>query len=197
MPKVEYSEIKDIYQYEKIRPEFRRRIIELKKKRRVEIGDKLSLTFENHDTVLFQIQEMVRAERIVDEEKIKDEVDVYNQLIPEPGELSATLFIEIREMDKIKEELDRFHGIDSPGCVYLKIGDRYLVPAIFESGRARADKVSAVHYLRFRFAPEQKRAFLEGDQPVELVVDHPNYRHRAVINPETLRSLAEDLEGRS
>ncbi len=197
MLKVEYSEIKDIYHYEKIRPEFRRKIIELKKKRRVEIGDKLSLAFENHDTVLFQIQEMVRAERIVDEEKIKDEVDVYNQLIPEPGELSATLFIEIRELERIKEELDRFYGIDSSNCIYLKIGDRNIVPAIFESGRASADKVSAVHYLRFRFTPEQKLAFLGGNGPNELVVDHPNYRHRTVINPETLRSLAEDLEGRS
>lgn len=95
MKKIEYSEVKNIYEYEKIRNDFRNYIIDLKKRRRVEVGNRISIVFENRDTVLFQIQEMMRAERMVDDNEIKFEVDTYNDLIPEKNELSATLFIEV------------------------------------------------------------------------------------------------------
>ena len=95
MEKVALSEIRDIAQYERVREAERARIIERKRPRRVGLGENLTLLFENHDTVLFQVQEMMRTERIVDEAKIQDEIDTYNALIPGPGELSATLFIEI------------------------------------------------------------------------------------------------------
>src|SRR5215470_102520 len=95
MNKVSLDDIMGISAYEKIRENFRRGIIDLKQKRRVSVGDRVSLVFENRDTVIFQIQEMVRAERIVDLDKIREEIEVYNGLIPDPGELSATLFLEI------------------------------------------------------------------------------------------------------
>ncbi|MFN3476261.1 MAG: DUF3501 family protein [Candidatus Methylomirabilales bacterium] len=193
MEKIRRNEILNLYEYEKIREEFRKRIIELKKRRRVQVGEKLSLLFENRDTVLFQIQEMIRTERIVDEGKIQEEVEVYNELIPDNGELSATLFIEIEEMAKIKEELDRFHGLDRPGTVQLRIGDRHVVPAHFEPGRSKEDKISAVHFIRFTFSPEQIRDFFSGEWDVSIIVDHPNYKAEVKLDPEVRQSLTEDL----
>ncbi|HEX9144206.1 MAG TPA: DUF3501 family protein, partial [Candidatus Binatia bacterium] len=97
MKKLALEDIMGTAAYQKVRENFRRRIIELKQARRVAVGDKVTLVFENRDTVTFQIQEMVRAENISDLDKIREEIDVYNELIPEPGELSATLFLEIEE----------------------------------------------------------------------------------------------------
>lgn len=193
MQKIRRDQVLNLYEYEKVREEFRNRIIELKQRRRVQVGEKISLLFENQDTVLFQIQEMVRTERIVDEEKILEEVEVYNELIPDEGELSATLFIEIEEMAKIKEELDRFQGLDRPGMVQLRIGDRHTIPALFEAGRSKEDKISAVHFLRFKFSPEQIRDFFSGEWDVSLIIDHPNYKAEVKLDPEVRRSLMEDL----
>ena len=97
MQKIRLDEVKNLYEYEKVREGFRREVIAAKARRRIPVGDRLSFVFENRQTVLFQIQEMVRAERIVADARIQDEIDVYNDLIPGPGELSATLFIEIED----------------------------------------------------------------------------------------------------
>src|SRR5919198_5756717 len=105
MRKVTLDEIVGLERYEQMRPEFRRRIIELKKQRRVSVGDWVTFVFENHDTVFFQIQEMLRTEHIVDVDKVRDEINVYNDLIPDPGTLSATMLIEIIEADRIRERL--------------------------------------------------------------------------------------------
>jgi len=193
LKKIGRDEVLNLYEYEKIREGFRERIIELKRQRRVQVGEKISLLFENRDTVLFQIQEMVRTERIVDEEKIQEEVEVYNELIPDEGELSATLFIEIEEMAKIREELDRFHGLDRQGTVQLRIGDRHTIPARFAPGRSKEDKISAVHFIRFKLSPEQIRDFSSGEWEVVIVVDHPNYKAEVKLPSEVRKSLAEDL----
>jgi len=95
----------------------------LKKKRRVEVGNRVSLVFENRDTVLFQIQEMMRAERMVDDNEIKFEVDTYNELIPERNELSATLFIEVDDPQLLRPVLDSFIGY-SPGCSFNLVSSR-------------------------------------------------------------------------
>src|SRR5215475_15692489 len=113
MKQLEQSEILNLVEYEKVRAERRRRIVELKKARRVAVGRYLTFVFENRDTVWFQIQEMVRAERIVNDAKIAEEVEVYNTLLPRPGELSATLMIEIEEAAEVKPVLDQLLGIDT------------------------------------------------------------------------------------
>jgi len=192
MEKVTLDEVAGIERYEQLRPEFRRRIIELKKQRRVAVGDRVTLVFENHDTMLFQIQEMLRAERIVDLDKVRDELDVYNAMIPARGELSATLLIEITESDRIRNQLLAFIGIDE--AVRLEIGERFVIPAQFEPGRSKADKLSAVQYVRFPFGDDARRAFIADTEPVRLVIDHPNYRHATVIDGAVRRSLAHDLE---
>jgi hypothetical protein len=175
--------------YEKMREKFRERIIELKQRRRVSVGDKVTLVFENRDTVIFQIQEMVRAEKIGDLDKIREEIDVYNELIPEPGELSATLFLEIEDQAHLRDELLKFLGIDE--AVYLKIGD-HSIHARFEEGRSKEDKISAVQYVKFRFSEAALKAFEKGEN-AELVIDHPQYKASAPLRPETRLSLLEDL----
>jgi hypothetical protein len=135
---------------------------------------------------------MVRAEHIVDLDRVRDELDVYNALIPDSGELSATMLIEITESDRIREQLVRLIGIDE--AVSMKIGDRFGIRGRFETGRSKEDKLSAVQYVRFAFDPEQRAAFVRGEEPVRLVIDHPNYREQAAIEGEVRESLARDLE---
>jgi hypothetical protein len=152
MRKVERAEIKDLVAYEKAREAMRAHVIEVKKHRRVAVGPNLTVLFENRATVLFQIQEMVRTERMVDDGRIQEEVDVYNALVPDHGELSATLFIEIPELvrmspDKVRETVNRFQGLDRDS-VWLQV-DGLRVPARFESGHSKEEKMAAVHYVRF------------------------------------------------
>src|ERR1043166_2461547 len=120
MNKVSLDDIIGLSAYEKVREQFRREIIDLKQKRRVSVGPRVSLVFENRETVLFQIQEMVRAERITDLDKIREEIDVYNALIPGADELSATMFLEIEDQTHLREELLKFLGIDE--ALFFDIG---------------------------------------------------------------------------
>ena len=196
MRKLTLADVKDLFEYEKTRAEFRQRIIELKKRRRVSVGDKVSLVFENTETALSQVQEMVRAERIVDPAKIQFEIDTYNALIPDEGDLSATLFIEITTAGDLRTELDRLIGMDAAGVVSIELDGAERVEGHFETGHSNEQRISAVHYVTFRFTPAQRRAFLEASsarRPISLVIDHPNYRHRAELGADVAASLAEDL----
>jgi hypothetical protein len=189
MKKVAIDQIMGFAAYERVREQARQRIIELKRRRRVAVGDKVTLVFENRDTVIFQIQEMVRAEKIGDLDKIREEVEVYNELIPERGELSATLFLEIEDQTHLREELLKFLGIDE--AVYLKVGN-HSIHARFEEGRSKEDKISAVQYVKFPFPEPALQAFVKGET-AELVIDHPNFKARVPIEAETRQSLMEDL----
>lgn len=189
MKKVILDDILGFTAYEKVRQEFRQDVIAKKKNRRVSVGDQVSLVFENRDTVIFQIQEMLRAERIADLDKIREEIAVYNELIPDAGELSATMFLEIEEQSHLREDLLKFLGIDE--AVALKVGI-HVIPGRFEEGRSKEDKISAVQYVRFPFDAQAQAAFLGGEK-AELVIDHPNYRASVVLSPEVQKSLAEDL----
>ena len=189
MKKITLDDIKGLDAYEQVREEFRRRIIELKKKRRVAIGQQVSLVFENRDTVIFQIQEMLRAERITDLDKIREEIATYNDLIPEAGELSATLFLEIEDQDHLREQLLKFLGIDE--AVFLKVGGR-SIRACFEEGRSKEDKISAVQYVKFPMDEDAIAGFSRGEE-AKLTIDHLNYKVTAPIKPETQSSLIEDL----
>jgi len=189
MKKILLDDILGFSAYETVRDNFRKDIIEKKKSRRLAVGDKVSLVFENRDTVVFQIQEMLRAERTTDLDKIREEIAVYNELLPNPGELSATLFLEIEDQSHMRDDLLKFLGIDE--CLSLRVGSRSL-PGRFESGRSKEDKISAVQYVRFCFDEEARRAFIAGER-AELIIDHPNYQARAVLASEAQQSLAEDL----
>jgi len=186
------DEILNLYEYEKVREARRQAVIALKAVRRVPVGRYLSFVFENRETVWYQIQEMIRAERVVDEARIAEEVAVYNALLPRPGELAATMFIEIEDAGRIKPVLDDLLGIDTRDYVRLEIGPHVVVGA-FESGHSDEElgKLSAVHFVRFAVPPAARRTFADTD--VALVVDHPNERARASLTAATRRRLAEDL----
>jgi len=189
---LETSEILNLVEYEKVRDARRRELIELKKRRRVSVGRYLTFVFENRETVWFQIQEMVRAERIVDEVKIAEEVGVYNTLLPGPGELAATMLIEISEASQIKPVLDKLLGIDTRDYVRLTVGP-HVVVGDFETGHSDEErgKLAAVHFVRFKLPPEARRTFRDAE--VTLVVEHPNERARTVLSDATKRALLHDL----
>lgn len=181
-------------EYERVREEFRQRIITLKQRRRISVGDLVTLVFENRDTVLFQIQEMVRAEAISAPERIHEEVDVYNEQIPGDGELSATLMIEVTDAAKVKSVLDRLQGIDQGQKVGIRVGP-HLVYGQFEQGRSNEEKISAVHYVRFPIPDRVCALMKDPDTPMEVVITHPRYQAAQSI-PEGMRtSLLNDLDG--
>ncbi len=193
MRKVEIAETMDILRYERERPTFRRRIIELKKRRRVSAGPTITLVFENRETVLSQVQEMIRAERIVEDGAIQHELDTYNALLPGVHELAATMLIELQDSGRIKEQILQFHGINNGEAIYLEI-DGSRSPGIFETGQSDAQRISAVQFVRFRLSPAEEASFLGSTDQVWLVVDHPNYRHRAQITGEVRDQLRHDLQ---
>jgi hypothetical protein len=184
------AEILGPARYEPIRDELRQRVIALKKPRRVLVGDKVSLVFENRDTLSFQIEEMLRAEHIDAEPAIQAEIDVYNSMMPDACSLTATLFIELpREVDP-RAELGRFVGLDEH--VVLHVGP-HAIRAAFEPGRQEADRISAVQYLRFPMSEAARQAIAVPGTPLALEIDHPSYRHRVALEEAGRASLARDL----
>jgi hypothetical protein len=175
--------------YAPIRDDFRKRIMELKKHRRISVGDRVTLVFENRDTLRFQIEEMLRAESITGDAGIQAELDVYNTLMPDEGSLSATLFLEIPRNEDPKTALLRFIGLDEH--VSLLIGG-HRVRAAFEPGRQEADRISAVQYTRYPLSDEAKAALRTPTTPLAVEIDHPKYRHQAELGEAMRASLAGD-----
>jgi hypothetical protein len=190
------DDILDGRAYERERDEFRRGVIDLKRRRRVGIGPIVTLVFECRDTVRFQIQEMARAERMLTDEAIQGELDAYNPLIPAPGELSATMFIELISEAELRRWLPALVGIERSVAMRLGLGgDAERVTAAPEAAHAaqltRDDTTASVHYLRFALTPPQIDAFDRG--PVALLVDHPAYRESTTLGAEVRAELLGDL----
>jgi Protein of unknown function (DUF3501) len=190
MKKIALDDIRPPRLYERARDEARRRVIDLKKARRVALGPDVTLVFENRETLIYQIEEMARAEHLDDPRKIQDEIDVYNALVPDEGELSATLFVEIIEESAIRPTLGRLVGIDEK--VVLEVGG-VAVKGEFEAGRSEADRISSVQYLRFRLPEPARRLIATPGTEVALSSGLPGYAHRVVVGEATRASLAKDL----
>lgn len=171
--------------YEQRRESFRARIIELKRRRRISIGPLITLIFENRETLKFQIQEMLRVERITDPAKVQEELDVYNAILPARGELSATLLIEITDEAMMKTWLDRFMGLDH-GEKLAIVADGERVYGEFEGGRSHDTKISAVHFVRFQPTASMKEALADLRRPVTISVNHDGYREEASV-PGSMR----------
>lgn len=193
MQPIQLDEIEDLTAYEKSRPEFRQRILRLKQTRRVQAGDKVALVFENRETARFLIQEMVRAERLVDPVAIAREIEIYNALLPAAHELSATLFLEVTDPARIRADLEQLTGLDDGACVWIELAEGDRAYARFEEGHSEEGRISAVHCVRFRFDQDQVARFREPARACALVVDHPRYQARVPISPQTRQSLLEDL----
>jgi hypothetical protein len=186
------EDILSIDEYEKQRESFRSRIIALKQRRRVSVGPVITLVFENRDTLRFQVQEMIRAERIVESAKVQDELDVYNALLPSKDELSATLLIEITDAAAMKEWLDRFMGLDRGRTLAILAAGESAFGA-FEGGHSHETKISAVHFVRFRPSEAMKRAFADLRQPVSLTVNHKDYEATVPVSGSLREEWLSDL----
>ena len=179
-------------EYERERTTLRQRIIALKKRRRISVGELITLVFENRETLLFQIQEMIRTERIFDPVKIQEECDVYNALLPGQNELSATLFIEITDSKNIQNLLDSFQGIDRPNTVAITAGEHKNF-ANFEGGHSKEDKISAVHFVRFVTTRDFRDHLAQSETPVFLTIAHHHYQAEAPISQDLRQEWLQDL----
>ena len=171
---IQKSDLLNIIDYEKQRDTYRSELIDYKKNRRFKLGPNILITFENSKTMKFQIQEMMRAERMVHDSQIEEELNVYNPLIPGGDELSATLFIEITDPEKIRPVLDSFIGLTEGVNVFFEI-DGEKVVAEFEEGREKEDNISSVHYIRFPFTEKQKNNFVKNSSSISIHIDYGEY----------------------
>lgn len=189
MTPLQLADIESIAAYEAERDVVRQRIIALKKIRRVALGPRVALVFENRDTMWFQVQEMCRIERIVEPGLIQQEIDCYNDLLPTGMAIGATLLIELVQDDDMPKILRELSGLEE--TVHLTFGGVDL-RAEAESGRSTEEKTSSVHYLTFAFTPEMRQALSEASA-VELSIRHENYRHGTKLATATVASLLSDL----
>ena len=196
MRKLTVDDIVDHRAYERERDDFRASIIAMKKRRRIALGDLVTIVFENTDTMRFQVQEMARAERMLTDDAIAGEVATYNGLIPDTGELSGTLFIELTDDASLREWLSKLRDVEF--SVRFDLGPRDSNPSRVvgiprdEERLTRDDITSTVHYLRFPFAPEQREALASG--PARIVVDHPEYQVWVELTDAQRAELARDFD---
>lgn len=190
MRPIERGELLDLAAYEGIRDAFLRGVLSRKKDRYVKLGPNMTALFENRDTVLLQIQEMLRTERITAERAIAHELETYNALIPAERELSATLFVEYQERDERERMLVALAGLEH--AFRLRVGSESLSATPDERGTDR-QRTMAVHYLKFPLTKTALVALQAGSVPVALVVEHPAYSATTVLPPATLLSLRDDL----
>lgn len=158
----------------------------------------VTFVFENRDTVRFQIQEMARVEKLISDEAVQTELDVYNPLIPDPGQVSATLFIELTSDEQLREWLPKLVGIEAAAVLRLGEGDgavdvRCTVDPAHARQLTRETVTASVHYVGWHLTPDQVELAEAG--PVTLVLDHPEYRHHLVLADETKAELVTDLRG--
>ncbi len=190
MRKLTVDDILDLRAYERERPEIRRGIIDLKRRRRVALGELLTVVFENTDTMRWQVMEMARAERMLRDEQIAHEVATYNELIPDAGELSATLFLELKSAAELREWLPKLRGIEFAVSLVLSDGTTVSGEPLDEERLTRDDVTAAVHFLRFRLGDAASRV---GDGPLKLVVTHPEYSVETVLDGAQRSELLADL----
>lgn len=192
MKPVTLKEILPFTQYEILRPRLRPLIIAEKERRRLAIGDHLTLLFENGQTVWYQVEEMVRSERISDEDAIRHEIDTYNELLPRPGELTATMLLEYGDEAQRDAALRALVGLERH--LWIRIGDR-REPARFDTRQIATDRVSAVQFVRFPLGGLDQEEFLKfaAAGKIAIEVDHPQLNARAPLAGAIAKALAGDL----
>ena len=194
--KLTLDDIADARAYERERASFLADVIALKKRRRVTVGPFVTLLFENRDTVRFQVQEMARVEKLLTDQAIQTELDTYNRLIPEPGTLSATLFVELTTEADLRRWLPELVGIER--AVELRLADGSTARSVPDEEHdrmlTRSGRTASVHYVHFHVAPPQVSAFASG--PVVLATTHPAYAHETALGEATRAELLGDARDR-
>ena len=193
MKKLTRSELLSLETYSAERADFRNRVLAHKANRRVEIGPHATLYFEDALTMQYQVQEMLRIERIFEADQIQEELDAYNPLIPDGTNLKATFMLEYPEVEERREALARLLGVEK--AVWLQVnGNERIRPIANEDlERETSDKTSAVHFLRFELSSEDIAGF-KGDDPVRFGIDHEVYSHQIDVSLEIKEALAADLQ---
>jgi len=179
--------------YAKQRPQFRAKVIEHKKRRTVHLGPNLTLQFEDELTIRYQVQEMLRVERIFEEDGIQHELDAYNPLIPDGGNWKATMLLEYPDAEERRRRLAELKGVERKVWVEVEGAPRVWAIADEDLERENDEKTSSVHFLRFEFEHAARERLRAGAR-VALGVDHPNYSARVELSPEQKSALAADLQ---
>jgi len=192
MPRVERGSLLSLEVYARERNAFRARVIEHKKCRTVHLGEHVTLIFEDELTVRYQIQEMLRIERIFEDAGIEDELEVYNPLVPDGGNLKATMMIEYPDVAERQRALSQLKGIED--LVWMQVGEFARAYAIADEDleRENDEKTSAVHFLRFEFDQDMRQA-LRGGAQLRIGVDHPQYQAQVLTPPAVRDALDADL----
>jgi hypothetical protein len=193
MPQITRDSLMTLEAYAKARPEFRAKVIAHKKNRVLHLGGNVTLMFEDELTIRYQVQEMLRAERIFEAEGIEDELGAYNPLVPDGSNWKATMMIEYPDLDERRQKLEKLIGVEDK--VWVKVEGHQRVYAIADEDldRETAEKTSAVHFLRFELDRAMVDAFKRG-APVSAGIDHPQYNVTVdSLDPAVRVSLAGDL----
>ena len=192
MPQIARESLLPLEAYAKQRQEFRARVIAHKQQRSLRLGEHLNLVFEDELTIRYQIQEMLRIERIFEEAGIRHELETYNPLVPDGGNLKATMMIEYPDVAQRQRELARLQGVEDRVWVQVAGCDRVYAIADEDLARENEDKTSAVHFLRFELDGEMRQALRHG-VGLAIGVDHPQYQARVEAKPEVRSALDADL----
>jgi hypothetical protein len=192
MPRIERRSLMTLEAYARERPAFRGRVMEHKRRRTVSLGEHLRLIFEDELTIRYQVQEMLRVERIFEESGIQEELDAYNPLVPDGRNFKATLMLEYPDPEERRQRLARLKGIEDKVWIEVEGTPRVWAVADEDLERENEDKTSSVHFLRFDL-PEPAAHALKGGAGLSLGVDHPEYRASVALPREVSDALAKDL----
>ena len=192
MPRIDRASLMTLEAYARARTQFRAKVMAHKKNRAVQIGDHLTLIFEDELTIRYQVQEMLHAERIFEEEGIQSELDTYNPLVPDGRNLKATMMVEYPDAEERRKRLAELIGIEDKVWIQVQAHDRVWAIADEDLERENEQKTSAVHFLRLELTEDMILALKEG-AVLAIGVDHPRYKARLEAPPAVRDALAEDL----
>ncbi len=192
MSKLTHDDLYSLEEYSRMRPEFREKIIAHKKNRRVDIGEHASLYFEDSLTMQYQVQEMLRIERIFEQEGIQEELDVYNPLIPDGMNWKATFMLEYADEQERKKALSKLIGVEKALWIQVDGFEKVTPVANEDLERETEEKTSAVHFVRFELSSGMVSAAKKGAR-IKVGIDHPVYNEETVVSEVVRESLVGDL----
>jgi hypothetical protein len=192
MPRIERASLMTLEEYARKRPQFRARVMAHKQDRRLSLGEHVLLVFEDELTIRYQVQEMLRVERIYEEEGIQEELDAYNPLVPDGRNLKASLMLEYPDPEERRGKLEELIGIEDKVWIQLEGCERIWAVADEDLERENERKTSAVHFLRFELSDRAAEAFKSGGGLV-MGIEHPRYTTSMEVPEAVRRALVEDL----
>lgn len=187
---IRLEDVLDLGDYERRRDEIRREAMKARNLRRVQLGPNATIAFENRETVLYQIQEMCRAERLAKPEHVQHEIETYNELLPSGSELSATLLLEYPDKAERDERLTELLGLEEH-LGFVVAGE--TSGAVFDKRQIDVDRLSSVQFVKFPLSDSQREALI-GGSTAKIVSDHPKFTYEMTLSDDVARALASDLQ---